>query len=66
MSAQSESSAKYKVGDVVWFENELWRVGNINDEPHVSLSYDLDAWGAAVKRKAPEDMLDPADEAGND
>ena len=62
MSAQSESSAKYKVGDEVWFKNELWRIGRVNDEPHGSLSYDLDAWGAAVKRKVSENMLDPAEE----
>ena len=60
MSAESESSAKYKVGDEVLYAGERVKI------IHVMITYHLaDLSGDPIAMKVGEYLLDPADEAAS-
>jgi len=58
MSAESESSAKYKVGDEVLYAGERCIISGVKVEYSID-----DANGELIATQLSESVLDPADEA---
>ena len=66
VQGQSESSAKYKVGERVKFVDEDCVVSGVTETLTGRWRYNIERNGVCIAVGVTENMLDPAEEAGND